>query len=119
VLTVRGLSKVFEIRGKGFLKRVVGSVRAVDELSFDVASLRQDFAGGVPSARRNVFSCVEFYRCHHGYCGSLDQVNSNTTALREFRRIGERRRPRTPGIDNLWVFHPLAFIRCRLREFLD
>jgi len=37
LLAVRGLSKHFEIRSKGFFKKVVGTVRAVDDVGFDVA----------------------------------------------------------------------------------
>jgi len=36
LLSVRGLRKHFPIRGKGFFQRIVGSVKAVDDVSFDV-----------------------------------------------------------------------------------
>ncbi|HWA87020.1 MAG TPA: oligopeptide/dipeptide ABC transporter ATP-binding protein [Opitutus sp.] len=36
LLAVRGLSKHFEIRERGFFKKVVGHVRAVDDVSFEV-----------------------------------------------------------------------------------
>jgi oligopeptide/dipeptide ABC transporter ATP-binding protein len=36
LLSVRGLSKHFPIHKRGFMRRVVGSVRAVDDVSFDL-----------------------------------------------------------------------------------
>jgi phosphonate C-P lyase system protein PhnK len=36
LLEVRGLTKTFEIRSKGFFKKVTGGVRAVDNVNFDV-----------------------------------------------------------------------------------
>ena len=36
LLAVKGLTKEFEIRSNGFIKKVVGRVRAVDDVSFDV-----------------------------------------------------------------------------------
>jgi peptide/nickel transport system ATP-binding protein len=36
ILSVRGLGKQFPIHSRGFIKRVTGSVRAVDEVSFDL-----------------------------------------------------------------------------------
>jgi oligopeptide/dipeptide ABC transporter ATP-binding protein len=36
LLSVRGLSKNFPVHSRGFVKRVVGNVRAVDDVSFDL-----------------------------------------------------------------------------------
>ena len=44
LLQVRGLSKEFPIRG-GILNRVQGSVRAVSDVSFDVATCSKDDVG--------------------------------------------------------------------------
>ncbi|HVU24135.1 MAG TPA: oligopeptide/dipeptide ABC transporter ATP-binding protein [Opitutus sp.] len=36
LLSVRGLTKHFPIRSRGFMRRVVGTIRAVDDVSFDL-----------------------------------------------------------------------------------
>jgi peptide/nickel transport system ATP-binding protein len=59
LLAVRGLTKTFEIRSKGFFKKVIGGVRAVDNINFDVyAGETLGIVGESGSGKTTVARCI-------------------------------------------------------------